>query len=382
MKVFISSVVSGFEEFRDAAGSAIRSLGYAALRAEDFHASPSSPKQACLEGVRGADLTILLLGGRYGAKQASGLSATHEEYREARQHRRVQAFVQEGVEREPDQAALVHEVRQWETGHLTVDFTTEDELQSAVTLALHRQAVSAATSPIDEQELLAQAKGVLSASTTSQLGPQLTLSLAMGPSQQILRPSVLEDREFARRLQHQILFGPHELFAIEAGTQTNLRGGWLVLSQEMESVGINSAGNIVIHQSAVTQRNHYELQALIEEDIEEKLVSALVFAAAVLDQIDSAKRLSHVVAVAALTRLGHAPWRTRAEHARSPSSGTLRTGGDSAIAYLTPSIRPRVEIGQRSRDLAQDLMVLLRRQLAKSGWANDVSTSFDYFQHR
>ena len=377
MKIFVSSVISGFRVFREAACGAIRSLGYEVLRAEDFGASPSSPRQACLAGVREADLTILLLGERYGEEQASGLSATHEEYQEAREHGRVLAFVQQGVEHEPDQAALIQEVRQWETGNLTVDFTTSDDVQIAVTRELHRFAVSAATLPIDDHALLAQAKQGLGRSTSSQVGPQLVLSIALGPHQEILRPSELEGEALVRDLQQQALLGPQALFAIEEGTRTDLRSGWLVLSQERASLEINSAGHIVIRLSATGPRDYIELAALIEEDIESQLALALEFAAALLDRVDSVHRLSHVAVIAAVTGLSYEPWRTRAEHARSPSSGTLRTGGASAIAHLNPSTRPRGEIGQRSRELAQDLMVLLRRQLRENdAWASDGSLSF------
>ncbi len=41
----------------------------------------------------------LLLGARYGKRQASGLSATNEEYREAKTRCRVLAFVQRDVDR-------------------------------------------------------------------------------------------------------------------------------------------------------------------------------------------------------------------------------------------------------------------------------------------
>ncbi len=74
------------------------------IRSEDFGASPLSPQQACLAGVRESDMVILLLGARYGQKQESGLSPTHEEYREARDRQRpILVFVQGDVEREPDQ---------------------------------------------------------------------------------------------------------------------------------------------------------------------------------------------------------------------------------------------------------------------------------------
>jgi len=72
------------EAFRDAAEAAAQVLGHEVIRAEDFAASSSTPQQACLQGAREADVAVLLLGARYGAVQASGLSATQEEYRELR----------------------------------------------------------------------------------------------------------------------------------------------------------------------------------------------------------------------------------------------------------------------------------------------------------
>jgi len=36
MKVFISSVITGFESYRDAAGQGVHSLGHQAIRTEDF----------------------------------------------------------------------------------------------------------------------------------------------------------------------------------------------------------------------------------------------------------------------------------------------------------------------------------------------------------
>ena len=97
MKVFVSSVIGGLEEHRAAAREGAENLGHAVIAAEDFGASPGSPQQVCLAGVRDADVVILLLGARYGTAQASGLSPTHEEYRAARGTKPVLVFVQAGV---------------------------------------------------------------------------------------------------------------------------------------------------------------------------------------------------------------------------------------------------------------------------------------------
>jgi hypothetical protein len=71
MRVFISSVITGFEECRDAAARAITVLGHEVVRAEDFGAAPDSPQRSCLAGVRSADVVLLLVGSRYGTPQVS-----------------------------------------------------------------------------------------------------------------------------------------------------------------------------------------------------------------------------------------------------------------------------------------------------------------------
>ena len=101
MKVFVSSLIAGMSDIRIAARNAVTTLRHAPIMAEDFGAQPNSPQVACLRGLRESDLVVLILGERYGAEQASGLSATHEEYREAKSTKPVIAFVQEGVDREP-----------------------------------------------------------------------------------------------------------------------------------------------------------------------------------------------------------------------------------------------------------------------------------------
>ena len=363
MKVLVSSVISGFESYRDATAEAVRILGYEVVRAEDLGAATTSPQQACLAEVRQSDVVILLLGARYGEKQPSGLSATHEEYREARGRRPVLAFVQDNVQHDAQQREFIQEVQEWETGNLTVSFSTEDALRDAVTRQLHRLAVST-TQSIDEGELLAFAEQRIDAAGATQRKPQLALSLAFAPRQEILRPSELEDRALARAIQKEAFFSTNPLLTVEAGTQTVVRGEWLILSQEGVSIELNSTGDLVVHQAAVAaSRDSLALAALIEEDIRQSLVVALKFATTILDRIDSVHRLSRVAIIAALTGVGYQAWRTRAEHAASPNAMTMGQSQGHAIVHLNPGIRARTEIGQRTEELANDLTVLLRRGL-------------------
>lgn len=138
-RVFVSSVMGGYKNFRDAAGEGIRQAGCEPVRAEDFPAATASPRNSCLDGVRSADALVLLLGERYGFAGPSGLAATEEEYDEARKnHMPILVFLQEG-ELEADQEKFVERVQGYVNGHWRKVFR-----DSATLTKLVRDAVLAA----------------------------------------------------------------------------------------------------------------------------------------------------------------------------------------------------------------------------------------------
>ncbi len=152
VKVFISSIIGGFTEFREAARRAAEALGHQVIRAEDFPASSITPQQACLQGVREADVVLLIVGDRYGVVQPWGLSATHEEYREARERKPVMVFLGSGGQRKPAQQRFLDELEAWATGHFRTAFSSADELHNAVVRALHEHELAMSVGPVDEKE--------------------------------------------------------------------------------------------------------------------------------------------------------------------------------------------------------------------------------------
>jgi hypothetical protein len=157
VKVFVSSVIKGFEEYREAAVAAIRSLLHIAIRNEDFSAKDSSSQTACLGEVRDADVILLLLEERYGWPQPSGLSATHEEYQEAKKRKPVLAFIKNNVKFEARQAELVKEVEDWNSGLFVAYFSDTESLRNEVTSALRDFEVAQVTHPFDEKEVAGRA---------------------------------------------------------------------------------------------------------------------------------------------------------------------------------------------------------------------------------
>ena len=197
MRVFISSLNRGFEAFRDAAASGVETLGHQPIRAETFGAAPGSPQQACLAGVREADVLLLLLGAQYGHPQASGLSATHDEYREARDTKPVIVLIQQDVELEASQAKFIEEVQGWEHGHFSAGFHDADDLQGRVIRALHDYVLANETGPSDESELTDRATALIPG-TRSGGSTDLVVAIAGAPLRAVLRPAELESEELRR----------------------------------------------------------------------------------------------------------------------------------------------------------------------------------------
>ena len=105
MRVFVSSVVRGYQEYREAAKDAIEALGYEPVVMESTH--PSSPQEACLTEIKDSGVVVLLLGRRYGKPQESGKSPTHEEWDHARGlGKHVLVFIEELDDREETPRAV------------------------------------------------------------------------------------------------------------------------------------------------------------------------------------------------------------------------------------------------------------------------------------
>jgi hypothetical protein len=369
MKVFISSLISGFEPFRAAARSAVKSLGHQPIMAEEFGAKPSSPQIACLQGLRDSDLMILLLSGRYGAVPAgSRVSPTHEEYLEARESKQILLFVQEGVNTEPAQAALIADAQGWHGGLFRAGFRNPEELRDQITAAIHNFELAHVAGPVNSQQLLASAEALLSRESrgSAQLGPLLRVSIVGGPQQQVLRPSELESDALAEALQQQAMFGTPRIFDRSMGIEQQLVGDVLMLEQARGAgIRLDEKGSLEVRLplGRTTGRDRGfgdSTFAIVEETVVAAIANAIGFVDWALDHVDPTQRLTHIAIAARIEASDYMSWRTQAEHNASPNSGTMRMGNVSQQAVCLD--KPRVALKFDRKRLAEDLMVPLRRQ--------------------
>jgi hypothetical protein len=365
MRVFISSPVAGMERERDAAARATRSLGDEVRRSEDFPATDLTPRQACLAGVRWADAVVLLLGGRYGDVQDDGLSATHEEYREARERRPVLAFVQDGIDREPEQQRFIEEVEGWASGRITAHFRDPEELRDLVTRALHELEFSMLSGPSDPAELLERAQALIPQPRSSwSSSPSLTLVVVAGPRQVVLRPAQLEEPSLERDLLRDALLDTAPVLTTARGTTSRLEGSTLVLEQEDASVSVDELANIRVTQPATTTERTGGLPALIEEDVCERARRSLVLADKILARVDPVGRLAEVLPVLSVSGASHHPWLTREQYLASPHSMTIPMRQEDVIVItLAEPVLARPALSHRTDEIVDDLIAVLRRRM-------------------
>lgn len=255
MRIFLSSVMRNMDDYRAAAAHALTVLGHEVKRAEDYGALPTSPQQACLTGVREADLVVILLGAEYGYVQPSGLSATHEEYREAKERHDVLAFVQKDVTRDSSQDKFVQEARDWQTGKFTADFRTPDELRDAVTSAVHNLELSRTVGPVNEAEMLERARNYIPTERNDLRDTGIYLIVVGGPKQQVLRPSDMENRDLSERLTDKAISRDVGFFTRSEGTKDQIVNNALILEQEHAAILLDEFGAVRLMHAPSDERS-------------------------------------------------------------------------------------------------------------------------------
>ena len=365
-KVFISSVIAGFGEYREAAAAAVRAVNCEAIRSEDFVARPETPRQACLSGVRESDVVVFVLGATYGMIQESGLSATNEEWKEAvKAQKPILIFVEKVDNREPEQTKFVQEVEQWEGGRIRKSFTSPIDLQEKVTQALSSWLLTEVSSPVNRADMLVHAKQILPQHQPYLTGDSnLTVVVASGPHLQILRPTELKDDRLCQNLQQTAMFGANHPLSSQDATRLRIDPtGRLVIEQDSASITLDGHGTILIRQPLIRNQSGWlsGISSIIEEDICEILVRSLRFVSEVLDMIDDTNRITDVIVLAVLYNTSVRPWRTRAEYAASPnSSGLDEDRSGKVVGESLLGIR-RSNLYHQADQIAEDLCILLKQ---------------------
>ena len=365
-KVFISSVIAGYSDRRDAAAAAIKSVNCEVVRSEDFAALPESPQTACLNGVRASDVVVCVLGGRYGAKQASGISATHEECREALlSNKPLLVFVEDAVDRDSDQAAFLREIETWESGHMRKSFNDAEDLRTKITQALSKWLHTEYSRPVDVDEIYERAEQLLPNQHNGIFqGPRFAVAVASGPKSTVIRPSELEDDRFHKDLLQVAQYGMNSILGHTSATDMAVdQPGQLIIRQKHRRVVLDADMTTLIEQSVEPDKTQRRLMipVIVEEVLCASLARSLRFAAQLLDMCDSTGRLTHVVPLVSLYDVMATPWMTQAEYEASRDSFTMNANRSGIIVRAEPNCLTRSHLAAKADRIAEDVCAVLRQ---------------------
>ena len=196
-RVFVSSVIEGFEAYREAARAGIKAAGgEPVLVNEDFPSMPNSSRNACLDAVASSDIYLAIIGERGGWQAPSGKLVVEEEFEEAQdQDLPVLLFLVDG-HREEEAERLARRLSDYVEGYFRVEVENSAELQEEVERALQRLI----DDPTDEQPDMQRVQD--STSSPYDLGgkPSLRMILAPERKEEVVDPMTLESAKFRHRV--------------------------------------------------------------------------------------------------------------------------------------------------------------------------------------
>lgn len=373
--VFLSSVIEGFEAFREAAARGIAEAGCRVLRVEDLPSQDRSPRNACLDLVGDADIYLLVVGANGGWTAPSGQKATEEEFEHARRLGKSTIVFLTDEARDEDAERLARLASDYVGGRFRVTVSNPEHLRREVSRAL-RDLAPRMDSPVIDPARVQEAVLAI-----GQPNDEATLRLAVAPeraSGDFVDILTLEDSEFLEKLYELGHAAPLRLFDYEASKSAEVRRDSLVVEQGAGTRGADPVRNVRMELSAegllvidlnvtgLRPRNPMGSMAdyhlIVEADVTERAELACRAAGAIFDLIDPHYRDDRLMLNFALGGIGYRQWSREGGERRS--FGMRMDGADPVAAFEEPRMAARSEL-KAATELVRRAVAMLRREVGE-----------------
>lgn len=292
-RVFVSSVIDGFESVRRCAREAIKRAGGEPVLVEDFHTQDVTARNACLDGVASCDACITIIGSRGGHVAPSGKVVVEEEYDEAKRRKLPTLFYLQEVEHDEAASALANRLSGYIDGQLRATFTTTEDLRSLFDRNLPPLIENLRMQQTDRRDLQRLLADPASGNRGTALLRTVVASERREEIEELVDPSKLKELN--------ILALQCDLFAIEPATEHRVGANSLTLIQSggrggykmLDSVALHENGVVVV-ESALEDRDGSS-SAMIDmlshmivnaDQMEERMSAALRFVFTVFEKFD------------------------------------------------------------------------------------------------
>jgi hypothetical protein len=368
-RVFVSSVIDGFHEFRDAAGRGIeRAGGEAVLVNEHQPATDRSSRNACLDAVESCDLYVVLLGARGGWIAPSGKLVVQEEYEHARKHKLPTLVFIQSVARDSDSERLVTLVSDYTDGAFRRTFSTPGDLEREIEKAVRRESktMSLPTTPPDAVTRRLTARG------RTRNEPILRVVIAPERSEEVITPMSIESAQFGKAVYAIGHAGDPSIFSYSQPKTSRVEGGALIVEQsdpngrrdsaQYVRLSLDENGIIEVEASVAKQRGDNTFASsmvVFAADIASTLTTIFAFSAALFDQIDPHKRHQRFLYGASLLELGYRQI-TRDETPKSSYGMAMGRGDEPLAAFEGTRTLSREDLAAPADEIARTVTMLER----------------------
>lgn len=372
-RVFVSSIMEGYDEFRGAARRGIERAGGMPVLVEDQPAGSSSPRTACLDLVASSDVVLSVIGDRGGYRAPSGRLVVREEFDEAQARSKPTVVLLQDVERDTDGQQLAGELSDWVAGRLRRTFRSPEELEHEVERALKPLLQTMNRTPQDP--LVVQSMVEDDRHGGGRYETVLRLGFAPTVAEEVIDPLTFDDEKFRRK----ILSEAHEseLLDYRYPKEPRSTSDGLTIEQRSER-GRDGYAEIVILSSGVVGvsvqvtgqsegegpfgRGHFSSQfEIVRSDLEVACSAAFDFVNRLLAAVDPHQRHGSWIYSVGLVNSGMR--RIVDEPARSNEAYSMGLGEVAVVtAFDSPRRINRIALARPDEEIRR-IGTLLQKRL-------------------
>lgn len=372
-RVFVSSVIEGFSEYREAARKAIESAGgLPILVNEDFPSLASTPRNACLDGVDSADIFCLIIGARGGWTAPSGKLVVEEELNHAQQRNLpIIVFIQD-VEQDDEASILANSVSDYVAGNFRKTFDSPVSLRDIAEKAL-APLVAQWRTPTMNADIVSNA---ISNPYTVHNEAVIRMALVPERSEEIIDPMTLGSKTFLDEIQgiahapETRLFNYHEskeskrerrsLVVLQGVRDANWKEGREIVRLEISENGqIFLDANVTGRHPRENAPGFEQMFVIAAEEIEEVLDRYFKFIRVLFEKRDPYQRHQRFYYNCSLAGTSH----RRVERNPVPRSSyqvPMHDSGEPMAVFDQPRLISRRDLEMPTREIERILDFLVR----------------------
>jgi len=370
-RVFVSSVVEGFIQCREATRKGIEAGECEPVMVnENFPALDKSSRNACLDGVESCDAVVVVVGSRGGWRAPSGKLVVEEEFEHARSRGMPTFVFLQETNRDSDADSLCMKLGDFVDGNFRRTFTSPAELTKLV---------KAACAPLNQptRGTMDTARFNALLLRPEQMRQEPVLRVVVAPErsgEEVFPIEVLDDEEFNESLIELARKRSVGIFDPYVRLQQAKTSNSLVISAIAENgspagqsarLEVNEAGWLVFDLSLRDPGGSYEavFYPVAVEDIEQRAATAFKLTKAIYEKQDPFARYATLLVNASLGHLGHQMLAFRKD--REQMKGRVNMHSTGHGAHATPGFDNPERVTRSDSRWIEDVAAKVARRIER-----------------